>query len=104
MSESLTLERPAVTEEVGGRIRLPGVPLKLADRCDGPGLQKEYPERSSFCGAQAFVRIKLHNGELLFCGHHYSRFEYVFISSGYEIDDQRDRINEKPSVSNADVG
>lgn len=32
-------------------------PLTTADRCDA-------------CGAQAFVRVVLASGELLFCGHH----------------------------------
>ncbi|WP_216666326.1 DUF7455 domain-containing protein [Actinomyces faecalis] len=32
-------------------------PLTTADRCD-------------VCGAQAFIRVVLVSGELLFCGHH----------------------------------
>ncbi len=32
-------------------------PLTTADRCD-------------VCGAQAFIRVVLASGELLFCGHH----------------------------------
>jgi hypothetical protein len=31
--------------------------LTASDRCD-------------ICGAQAFIRVKLENGELMFCGHH----------------------------------
>jgi hypothetical protein len=33
--------------------------LTTADRCDS-------------CGAQAYVKVTLENGPLLFCGHHYS--------------------------------
>lgn len=84
-------------------IKLPGVPLTLLDRCDGPGLAKNYDGRLPFCGAQAFVRVKLSASDLLFCGHHYSQYEYIFITAGYDIDDQRSRINEKPSVSNGDI-
>lgn len=37
---------------------VPEAPLEVVDRCDR-------------CGAQAKARVTLHNGELLFCGHHY---------------------------------
>lgn len=90
-------------DDLSGRIRLPGIPLTLSDRCDGPGLARNYDGRTPFCGAQAFVRVKLRAGELLFCAHHYSQYESIFAVSGFEIDDQRSRINEKPSVSNADI-
>jgi hypothetical protein len=70
-------------DELASRIRLP---LVLSDRCDGPG-----------CNAQAFVRVYLSSGELLFCGHHYSGYELIFVSSGYAVDDQRDQINHKPT-------
>lgn len=30
----------------------------------------EATERCDICGAQAFVRVELENGDLLFCGHH----------------------------------
>jgi len=37
---------------------VPEAPLEVVDRCDR-------------CGAQAKARVRLHAGELLFCGHHY---------------------------------
>jgi hypothetical protein len=76
-------------QEMTSRIR---VPLVLSDRCDGPG-----------CNAQAFVRVYLSSGELLFCGHHYSGYELIFVSSGYAVDDQRDQINHKPNQSKGEV-
>jgi hypothetical protein len=60
--------------------------LLLADRCDR-------------CGAcsQAFVRaVKLIDGnehELLFCGHHFNRYEPKLIAEGWQIQDERNKIN-----------
>lgn len=38
--------------------------LTLNDRCDGPK-----------CGAAALVKVSGVSGELLFCGHHYNKYE-----------------------------
>jgi hypothetical protein len=40
----------------------PATTLTAADRCDR-------------CGAQAFVRVVLSSGDLLFCGHHAKTYE-----------------------------
>ena len=40
----------------------PAPTLTAADRCDR-------------CGAQAFVRVVLASGDLLFCGHHAKAYE-----------------------------
>jgi hypothetical protein len=40
----------------------PATTLTAADRCDR-------------CGAQAFVRVVLASGDLLFCGHHARSYE-----------------------------
>ena len=53
--------------------------IKVADRCDR-------------CGAQAFVMITGVNGELYFCGHHYSQHEKALESYAYEILDEREFI------------
>jgi hypothetical protein len=60
--------------------------LTLQDRCD-------------VCQAQAFVQVKLLNGELLFCGHHYYKYSEKLNNSSYEIIDERHYINHKPSQS-----
>lgn len=39
--------------------------LTLNDRCD-----------AGHCGAAALVKVSGVSGELLFCGHHYNKFEY----------------------------
>jgi hypothetical protein len=63
--------------------------LVLADRCD----------RCGEC-SQAFVRaIKDIDGkqqELLFCGHHYRKYEPELIVGGWLIQDERNKINAKP--------
>jgi len=64
--------------------------LILADRCD------ECPNQCS----QAFARaVKVIDGnayELLFCGHHFKRSEPKLIANGWLIQDERNRINQKP--------
>lgn len=61
--------------------------LNLLDRCDK-------------CQAQAFVLVKLANGELYFCGHHFNKYEINLRESSYEIVDEREYINKKPESSN----
>lgn len=71
------------------------VPLTLLDRCDR-------------CGAQAFVRTSVlssegHPIDLLWCGHHFTSYETKLREISLSVQDERDRINEKPSSSaNAD--
>jgi len=64
--------------------------LVLADRCD---------QCPNGC-AQAFVRVaKIIDGkeyELLFCGHHFARYEPELIAGGWMIQDERNKINAKP--------
>jgi hypothetical protein len=60
--------------------------LNLQDRCDA-------------CNSQAFVLVKLLNGTLVFCGHHYGKFSKKLNNEAYEIVDEREYINEKLSQS-----
>ena len=64
-------------------------PLQLADRCD----------RCGEC-SQAFVRVvKVIDGkeeELLFCGHHFNRYEPELVANGWLVQDERNQINSKP--------
>jgi hypothetical protein len=62
--------------------------LRTVDRCDQ-------------CSAQAFVIVTSPTSKLslLMCGHHYSRSESVFASTGWLVDDQRFLINKSPSQS-----
>ncbi|NHA67040.1 DUF7455 domain-containing protein [Phycicoccus flavus] len=63
--------------------------LTNADRCDR-------------CGAQAYVRARLHaGGELLFCAHH-GREHVPALADKAEILDESDRLTEPPVTSVAD--
>jgi len=56
--------------------------LTAADRCDR-------------CGAQAYVRVVLENGELLFCAHHARAHSEKFAQVATEIHDETDRLFEE---------
>jgi hypothetical protein len=63
--------------------------LTAADRCDR-------------CGAQAYVRVRLHaGGELLFCAHH-GREHTPALAGIAEIHDESERLNEPTSAAPAD--
>lgn len=63
--------------------------LTAADRCDR-------------CGAQAYVRARLHaGGELLFCAHH-GREHLDKLREHAEIHDESERLNETPPVAPVD--
>jgi hypothetical protein len=60
--------------------------LSAADRCDR-------------CGAQAYVRARLHTGgELLFCAHH-GRQHLPKLRERAEIDDETVRLMEAPAIA-----
>jgi len=67
-----------MTQEKADRV------LKVIDRCDA-------------CGSQAFIMVKLISGELMFCGHHYVKNQDKLNNQAYEIIDEREYINNKPS-------
>lgn len=54
-------------------------PLTAADRCDR-------------CGAQAYVRVVLAAGELLFCAHHARRHASAFAEHAVHVQDETDRL------------
>jgi hypothetical protein len=58
--------------------------LTNADRCDR-------------CGAQAFFRVVLANGELLFCAHHGRAYADRLAQIAVEIQDGTSAINSSPS-------
>jgi hypothetical protein len=58
--------------------------LTAADRCDR-------------CGAQAFYRAVLANGELLFCAHHGRAHSARLAEVAVELQDGTSAINSKPS-------
>lgn len=62
--------------------------LTKQDRCD-----------TGNCPAQAWVLVKFLSGELLFCSHHFDKFEAALIKDAYEVIDERHRINAKSESS-----
>ena len=54
--------------------------LTALDRCDS-------------CGAQAYVRVTLATGELLFCAHHGAKFKEKLASTALNWHDESARLN-----------
>jgi hypothetical protein len=54
--------------------------MSAADRCDR-------------CGAQAWVRVALANGDLTFCGHHAKALEPTLRPQALEWVDETDRLS-----------
>lgn len=53
--------------------------LTALDRCDS-------------CGAQAYVSVKFAAGELLFCGHHATKYEEKMAETFLDMVDERWRL------------
>jgi hypothetical protein len=60
--------------------------LTAKDRCDR-------------CDAQAWVIVKGMNGELFFCGHHFTKHEEALYNWAYDIVDEREFINKQSQSS-----
>lgn len=60
--------------------------LNATDRCDR-------------CQAQAFVLVKGIQGDLIFCGHHFTKHEEALYNWSYDILDEREFINPKSQSS-----
>ena len=55
--------------------------LTAMDRCDS-------------CGAQAYVHVTGVSGDLLFCSHHFNKWEEKIREFAFEIIDEREKLNE----------
>lgn len=64
-------------------------PLDLSDRCDRCG-------ETSQAFVRAILEIDSKQHELLFCGHHFRKFEPVLVAGGWLIQDDRNMINKTP--------
>jgi hypothetical protein len=53
--------------------------LTALDRCDS-------------CGAQAYVRVTMANGELFFCGHHGAKYKEKLASTALNWHDESARL------------
>jgi len=61
-------------------------PLTAADRCDR-------------CGAQAYVRVVLATGELLFCAHHARQHAPALSNIAVDVQDETQRLTEQHGAS-----
>lgn len=70
-------------------------PLGPRDRCDSPGsvADRKGRLRRGACGASALVRawIPRVSRPLLFCGHHFRRYEPELLQIGAYVHDERAR-------------
>lgn len=66
----------------GGVTTTTPTPLTAADRCDR-------------CGAQAYVRVVLSRGELLFCAHHARRHASAYSDVAVHVQDETERLHEE---------
>lgn len=71
-------------EELDKEAEVEARTMKAADRCDS-------------CGAEAFVWVNGVTGDLLFCAHHFNKHEAKIREFAFEIIDEREWINKKPS-------
>lgn len=60
--------------------------LNAHDRCDS-------------CGSQAYVWVNGVNGDLLFCGHHFTKHEERLRAYAFEIIDERHKLEVKRESS-----
>lgn len=81
---STNSRREGQVRAMAGISTLTQSPLSASDRCDR-------------CGAQAYVRVKLATGELLFCGHHSKEYAVSLKRVAVEIEDQTERLLESPA-------
>jgi hypothetical protein len=56
-------------------------------------------DRCDSCNAEAFVWVNGMSGELYFCGHHFNKHEAKIREYAFEIIDDREFINVKPSMA-----
>lgn len=73
-------ENGTVREETGAVDTLEPQ-LTAADRCDS-------------CGAQAYIRVVVNNGELLFCGHHGKKYQEKLSAIAHSWHDESARLLE----------
>lgn len=82
---------PVATIEAETEERTLSNTLNHSDRCDA-------------CGAQAFVWINMPNAVagLLYCSHHFNKYEAKLREYAIDIVDERYKINLKASASSPD--
>ena len=56
-------------------------------------------DRCDYCGAQAYIWVNGIAGDLLFCGHHFSKNEDKIRSYAFEVIDERHKLEVKRESS-----
>lgn len=51
-------------------------------------------DRCDSCGAQAYIRVTLASGELLFCAHHGAKFKEKLSPTAISWHDESNKLNE----------
>lgn len=51
-------------------------------------------DRCDYCGAQAYVNVTGVSGDLMFCAHHFTKWESKIREFAFEIIDEREKLNE----------
>lgn len=67
-------------------------------RVDGPDSALTALDRCDSCGAQAYVRVTLASGELLFCAHHAARFKDKLAPTAVHWHDESARLLEEANA------
>lgn len=71
-------------------LRTDSAPIAATDRCDA-------------CGAQAYVRVQLSAGELLFCAHHATRHEEKLRQQAVAWHDETSRLHGEKAAAGQPV-
>jgi len=85
MSPTVAARAAAPDQAVGPAQATEARPLTTADRCD-------------VCGAQAYLRVVLASGELLFCAHHGHAHQEALERQALFIQDESDRLTRPAEV------
>ncbi|WP_405002686.1 DUF7455 domain-containing protein [Georgenia subflava] len=56
-------------------------------------------DRCDACGAQAYVRVQLESGELLFCAHHARKHAEALEKVATDIHDETARLHEEEGTA-----
>lgn len=71
-------------------------PTGTVDELDAPELTAF--DRCDSCGAQAYIRVTLASGELLFCAHHGTRFKDKLSETALDWHDETSRLDPSADV------
>ena len=65
-----------------------------SDALDAPSYELTALDRCDSCGAQAYIRVELGKGELLFCAHHGKKYQEKLSSVARSWHDESSRLTE----------